>query len=195
MARAAGLQICGGNGMGFYNLEHSLRVCGFPPPPWLERGSIALISHSGSAFSGLCHTDRRFRFQPGGVAGQELVTTVATTWTSRLICRRLASSASSSNRARSRWLRRRTGEGAPARHSHRRPEGRAHRRERRPRAQPFRRAGRQPCAYQALFDRYGVIEVDDLDGLANCLLLFCQPRRAGKGGLATMHDSAACGSW
>ena len=45
------------------------------------------------------------------------------------------------------------------------------------------------AAYQALFDRYGVIEVDDLDGLANCLLLFGQPRRVGQGGLATMHDS------
>jgi acyl-CoA synthetase (NDP forming) len=45
------------------------------------------------------------------------------------------------------------------------------------------------AAYQALFDRHGVIEVDDLDGFANTLLLFSQPRRAGKGGLATMHDS------
>jgi acyl-CoA synthetase (NDP forming) len=26
MAKAAGLQLCGGNGMGFYNLEHGLRV-------------------------------------------------------------------------------------------------------------------------------------------------------------------------
>ena len=77
MARAAGLQICGGNGMGFYNLEHGLRVCGFPPPSWLDRGSIALISHSGSAYSGLCHTDRRFRFSLAVSAGQELVTTVA----------------------------------------------------------------------------------------------------------------------
>jgi acyl-CoA synthetase (NDP forming) len=45
------------------------------------------------------------------------------------------------------------------------------------------------AAYQALFDRYGVIEVDDLDSFANCLLLFGQPRRAGRGGLATVHDS------
>src|SRR6185312_11047371 len=77
MARAAGLQICGGNGMGFYNLEYGLRVCGFPPPAWLEQGNIALISHSGSAFSGLCHTDRRFRFSLAVSAGQELTTTVA----------------------------------------------------------------------------------------------------------------------
>src|SRR5262245_58031314 len=69
MAKEAGLQICGGNGMGFYNLEHGLRVCGFPPPSWLERGHIAFISHSGSAFSGLCHTDRRFRYSLAVSAG------------------------------------------------------------------------------------------------------------------------------
>ncbi|HTO81131.1 MAG TPA: acetate--CoA ligase family protein, partial [Methylomirabilota bacterium] len=45
------------------------------------------------------------------------------------------------------------------------------------------------AAYQAVFDRYGVVEVDDLDSFANCLLLFGQPRRAGRGGLATVHDS------
>ena len=77
MARSAGLQLCGGNGMGFYNLQHGLRVCGYPPPPWIERGEIALISHSGSAFSGLCHTDRRFRYSLAVSAGQELATSVA----------------------------------------------------------------------------------------------------------------------
>jgi acyl-CoA synthetase (NDP forming) len=45
------------------------------------------------------------------------------------------------------------------------------------------------AAYQALFDRYGVIRVDDLDHLANAMLLFSQPRRLGKGGLASIHDS------
>ena len=118
MARAAGLQICGGNGMGFYNLEHGLRVCGFPPPPWLEHGSIALISHSGSAFSGLCHTDRRFRFSLAVSAGQELATDGR-----RLPGLRAGYAVDArrrpvpGNRARSRRLRRRTGEGAPARHS------------------------------------------------------------------------------
>jgi acyl-CoA synthetase (NDP forming) len=45
------------------------------------------------------------------------------------------------------------------------------------------------AAYRAVFDRYGVIEVEDLDAFANCLLLFDQPRRVGSGGLATIHDS------
>jgi acyl-CoA synthetase (NDP forming) len=45
------------------------------------------------------------------------------------------------------------------------------------------------AAYQALFDRYGVMRVDDLDQLANALLLFSQPRRLAKGGVASIHDS------
>src|SRR5690606_37756122 len=45
------------------------------------------------------------------------------------------------------------------------------------------------AAYEALFDRYGVVQVDDLDELANALLLFGQGRRAAQGGLASVHDS------
>jgi acyl-CoA synthetase (NDP forming) len=190
MARAAGLQICGGNGMGFYNLEHGLRVCGFPPPPWLDHGSIALISHSGSAFSGLCHTDRRFRFSLAVSAGQELTTTVADYLdfaldmpSTRVVglfletVRDPAGFVVGLEKARQRDIPvvvlkvGRTAESAALALSH-----------------SGALAGNH-AAYQALFDRYGVIEVDDLDGFANCLLLFSQPRRAGPGGLATMHDS------
>jgi acyl-CoA synthetase (NDP forming) len=190
MARAAGLQICGGNGMGFYNLEHGLRVCGFPPPPWLDHGGIALISHSGSAFSGLCHTDRRFRFSLAVSAGQELTTTVADYLdfaldmpSTRVVglfletVRDPTGFVAGLEKARQRDIPivvlkvGRTAESAALALSH-----------------SGALAGNH-AAYQALFDRYGVIEVDDLDGFANCLLLFSQPRRARQGGLATMHDS------
>jgi acyl-CoA synthetase (NDP forming) len=190
MARAAGLQICGGNGMGFYNLEYGLRVCGFPPPAWLEQGNIALISHSGSAFSGLCHTDRRFRFSLAVSAGQELTTTVADYLdfaldmpSTRVVglfletVRDPAGFVATLEKARQRDIPivvlkvGRTAESAALALSH-----------------SGALAGNH-AAYQALFDRYGVIEVEDLDGFANCLLLFNQPRRAGKGGLATIHDS------
>jgi acetate---CoA ligase (ADP-forming) len=190
MARTAGLQICGGNGMGFYNLEHGLRVCGFPPPPGLAHGSIALISHSGSTFSGLCHTDRRFHFSLAVSAGQELTTTVADYLdfaldmpSTRVVglfletVRDPAGFVAALEKARRRDIPvvvvkvGRTAESAALALSH-----------------SGALAGNH-AAYQALFDRYGVIEVDDLDGFANCLLLFSQPRRVGQGGLATMHDS------
>jgi acyl-CoA synthetase (NDP forming) len=190
MARAAGLQICGGNGMGFYNLDHGLRVCGFPPPPWLERGHIALISHSGSAFSGLCHTDRRFRYGLAVSAGQELTTSVADYLdyaldmpSTRVVglfletVRDPAGFVAGLEKANARDIPivvvkvGRTAESAALALSH-----------------SGALAGNH-AAYQAVFDRYGVIEVDDLDALANCLLLFAEARRVARGGLATMHDS------
>jgi acetate---CoA ligase (ADP-forming) len=190
MAREAGLQICGGNGMGFYNLEQGLRVCGFPPPPWLERGHIALISHSGSAFSGLCHTDRRFRYSLAVSAGQELTTTVADYLdfaldmpSTRVVglfletVRDPAGFVTALERAKARDIPvvvvkvGRTAESAALALSH-----------------SGALAGNH-AAYQAVFDRYGVIEVDDLDSLANSLLLLADARRVAAGGLATMHDS------
>ena len=190
MARSGGLQLCGGNGMGFYNLEHGLRVCGFPPPPWLDHGGIALISHSGSAYSGLCHTDRRFRYSLAVSAGQELVTTVADylDFALDMPSTRVVGLFLETVRDPPRFVAAlekatardipivvlkvgRTAASAAFAASH-----------------SGALAGNH-AAYQALFDRHGVVEVDDLDAFANCLLLFGQPRRAGRGGLATMHDS------
>jgi acyl-CoA synthetase (NDP forming) len=45
------------------------------------------------------------------------------------------------------------------------------------------------AAYEALFDRYGVIRVDDEDELAATLLLLSHSRQPSRGGLAAMHDS------
>ena len=55
MARDAGIAICGGNGMGFLNLESDLRATGFATPDHIRRGNVAFISHSGSAFLMLLH--------------------------------------------------------------------------------------------------------------------------------------------
>ena len=43
--------------------------------------------------------------------------------------------------------------------------------------------------YQALFDRYGVQRVDDMDQLATALIMFAQPHPVGAGGLVSIHDS------
>ena len=39
-------------------------------------------------------------------------------------------------------------------------------------------------AYDALFDRYGVIRAEDFDEMFSTLLLFGEGKRAGKGGMA-----------
>jgi acyl-CoA synthetase (NDP forming) len=44
-------------------------------------------------------------------------------------------------------------------------------------------------AYEALFESHGVHRVESLDEMGDALALFVAGRRAGLGGLATMHDS------
>ncbi len=190
MAEAAGMALCGGNCMGFYNLDHDLRVCGFPPPEWLERGGVAFISHSGSAFTALVHNDRRFRFNLAVSSGQELVTTAAdyldyaleqpTTRAVGLFLETVRDPArfvAALEKAAARDIPvvalkvGRTAESAALAVSHSGAIAGDH------------------GAYEAVFDRYGVIQVDDLDELGNALLLMEGPRRVAKGGLASMHDS------
>ncbi len=189
-AAAAGLHICGGNGMGFYNLDHDLRVCGFPPPEWLERGGVTFISHSGSAFTALVHNDRRFRYNLAISSGQELATTAAdyldyaldqpTTRAVGLFLETVRDPArfvAALEKAAERDIPvvalkvGRTAESAALAVSHSGAIAGDH------------------GAYEAIFDRYGVMQVDDLDELGNALLLMESPRRAARGGIASMHDS------
>lgn len=189
-ARAAGLAICGGNCMGFYHMDFGLRVCGFPPPVWIRKGNVAFITHSGSAFSALCHTDRRFGFSLAVSAGQELATNVAeyldfaldipATKVVGLFLETVRDPAGFKE-ALAKAQRReipivalkvgRTAESAALAVSHSGAVAGNH------------------AAYQALFDRYGVIEVANMDELVNALHLFSGERKLAQGGLATMHDS------
>jgi acyl-CoA synthetase (NDP forming) len=189
-ASAAGMEICGGNGMGFYNFDHDLRVCGFPPPDGIERGGIAFISHSGAPFVALVHNDRRFRFNLAVSPGQELTTTAADYLdfaleqpTTRVVGLFLESVrdpkgfVAALEKAAARDIPvvvlkvGRTAASAALAVSHTGAIAGNH------------------GAYEALFDRYGVMEVRDLDSFGNTLLLMDGPRRPARGGLATMHDS------
>ncbi|HEV8065963.1 MAG TPA: CoA-binding protein, partial [Acidimicrobiales bacterium] len=77
VAAGAGMEVCGGGCMGFVNVAHGLRAIGYIEPYPLEPGSIALVTHSGSAFSALLRTDRGFRWSLAVSSGQELVTPAA----------------------------------------------------------------------------------------------------------------------
>ncbi|HKF60644.1 MAG TPA: acetate--CoA ligase family protein [Dongiaceae bacterium] len=190
LARGAGMAVCGGNGMGFYNNEAHVRLCGFPPPDWITSGPIALISHSGSAFSALVHNDRRFGYCLAVSAGQELVTNAADylDYALRMPSTRVVGLFLEAIRDPAGFLAGlelanqrdipviaikvgRTPESAKLALSH---------------------SGAlvgDEAVHRAVFRRHGVIEVEDLDEFANALLLFSQPRRLARGGLATMHDS------
>jgi acyl-CoA synthetase (NDP forming) len=47
----------------------------------------------------------------------------------------------------------------------------------------------EDAAFQALFDRYGVQRVEDMDELATALIMFSQPHTVAGGGLVAIHDS------
>ena len=76
-ARAAGMNICGANCMGYYTPGVGLRVASMYSPSGLRSGGIAWIAQSGSTFGALAHNDRRLGFSVVVSAGMELVTTVA----------------------------------------------------------------------------------------------------------------------
>lgn len=190
IAREAGMAVCGGNCMGFYHLNFGLRICGFPPPDWIRSGPIALITHSGTVFSALCHNDRRLRFGLAVSSGQELVTTAADYLDFALAqpgmrcvglfletVREPAGFVRALETARQRNIAvvalkvGRTAASAAMAASHSGAVAGNH------------------AAYRALFDRYDVIEVDNLDDFANTLRLFSGPRDLADGGLASMHDS------
>jgi acetate---CoA ligase (ADP-forming) len=189
IAAGAGMAVCGGNGMGFFNLERSLRICGYPEPPDLEPGPVAVVSHSGSVFSALLHNARELRFNLVVSAGNELVTSaaayldhaleLASTRVAALFLetvREPAAFRAALAKAAARAIpvvvlkvgRGRTARAMVAAHS-------------------GALAGEEG-AYQALFDAYGVAQVATLDELADtCELL--AGRRAHPGGLAAIHDS------
>jgi acetate---CoA ligase (ADP-forming) len=189
IARDTGMAVCGGNGMGFFNLEQSLRVCGYPEPADLAPGPVAVVSHSGSVFSALLHNDRGLRFNLVVSAGNELVTSAAAYLdhaldlpSTRVVAlfletvREPAAFRAALAKAAARAVpvvALKVGQGQAARVMVAAHSGAL--------------AG-EDGAYQALFDAYGVARVATLDELADtCDLL--AGRRAGPGGLAAIHDS------
>jgi acetate---CoA ligase (ADP-forming) len=77
IARDAGMAVCGGGCMGFVHVVNGLRAIGYVERDPLPAGPVALVTHSGSAFSALLRTRRRLGFTVAVSSGQELVTTTA----------------------------------------------------------------------------------------------------------------------
>jgi acyl-CoA synthetase (NDP forming) len=190
LARDAGMPVCGGNCMGFYNDLDRVWICGFPSPRQPGPGAIALIAHSGSVFGALAHNDPRLRLALAISPGQELTTGVAdyldyaverpevkvaglfieTARDPQGLVRALAKAADRGVPVVTLKVGR-TQAAAAAALTH-----------------TGAIAG-SDAAWEALFDRYGVIRVETLDELAASLLLFSTGRRASPGGLVSIHDS------
>ena len=182
LARDAGIAMCGGNGMGFLNLEANLRATGFATPDHIRRGNVTFISHSGSAFAALAFNDRGIGFNVIVSSGQEFVTDVADYMeyalglaSTRVIAMLIET------------VRRPDAFRAALAHAADRDipvialkVGRTERSKSMVTAHSGALAG-EDGAYEALFDAYGVLRVATLDEMADAMELFSSPRRVTTG--------------
>jgi acyl-CoA synthetase (NDP forming) len=187
----SGLIVCGANGMGFYNCADGVWVCGFDTRDnHVRGGNVTLISHSGSGMAGIMDCEERIDLNLAVSTGQELSVTMDQYMDYAL--------EQPETRAIGLFM-----------ESARNPEGMI---------AAFRKAsdkeipvvvlkvGRTELSarlavshsgaiagrddtYQALFDRYGVQRVRDMNELATALILFAQPHPVGQGDLVAIHDS------
>jgi acetate---CoA ligase (ADP-forming) len=190
LARTYGMALCGGNGMGFLNVERGLRACGFSEPWDLEPGPITFVSHSGSAFSAMLHNGRRLRFNLVVSSGLELVTTAADylDFALGLDSTRVIALFIETARDPDRFrlaLARSVDRGVPVvvlkvgRDEQAKALVTAH----------SGALGGEDGAYEALFDAYGALRVESFDEMTDTLELLSAGRAAAPGGLAAIHDS------
>lgn len=189
-ASAAGLAMCGGSSMGFYNRSLGLRIASFPSPPSLRAGGIAWIAQSGSAFSALAHNDRRLGFSLCVSSGMEMTTTAAdyADWALTRPQTRVVGLFLEQVRDPDRFTA--MLETANARDI---PVavlkvGRTARSAAMALSHTGAMAGND-TAFVALCRRHGVILVDDLDEMAAVLQTLDHRHRPAEGRLATFHDS------
>ena len=197
LTSAAGeMAVCGAGCMGFANPARGVRAIGYLERNPLPLGPIALVTHSGSAFSTLLRTHRRLEFSLAVSSGQELVTSLADyleyaldleqTKVVGLLLETLRDvprlrKALSAAAERDIAVVALTVGGSPT--------GRAM-----VSAHSGALAG-DDAAWEALFAAYGVHRVRDMDELADSLEAFAIGRRVkatgGRIGIATVHDSGA----
>ncbi len=193
LAKQAGIAVCGSNGMGFYNIAEALYAGLFP----MNRnrhdklpGGISFISQSGSAFAALAHNGCRLKFNLCVSCGNEMVTTVADYMDWAL--------SRSDTRVIALFL-----------ETVREPKAFTDALERARRLDipvVVMKVGKSPlgarlakthtgaiagnhAAWEAVFDRYNVVEVDDFNEMGAALAMFQSGRRAGAGDLATIQES------
>ena len=189
--RESDLLVCGANGMGFYNCRDGVWACGFDTrEDHVRGGNVTLISHSGSGMCGIVDCEGRIDFNLAVSTGQELcvgmhdymdfaievhntkvigvfVETVRDPQAMIAVLKKA--------------------------NEHRIPVvaikvGRTKLSARLAVSHSGAMAGTD-AAYQALFDRYGVQRVDDMDEFAHALMMFAQPHPVADGGLVCLHDS------
>lgn len=187
---AAGMLVCGANGMGFYNIRDKVWACGFDSRLHEGPGNASLISHSGSGMSGIVDCEQRLQFNFAVSAGNEIAVTMDQYLDFALdlpetrvvgLFVETARNPEGFRNALAKAARKRipivalkvgkTARAAALTISH-----------------SGAMAG-DDATYAALFDYYGVHRVADMDELATAMIVFAAMNPIGPGGLATLHDS------
>lgn len=189
--RRAGLLVCGANGMGYYNFHDGIWACGFDTRGnHVRGGNVTLISHSGAGMSGIIDCEERIDFNLAVSTGQELCVTMdqymdfaIEQMNTRVIGLFMETARNPAGLAAvlAKAARRNIPVVAVK-------VGRTELAARLTVSHSGAMAG-QDAAYQALFDRYGVQRVEDMDELASALIMFAQPHAVAAGGLVAIHDS------
>ena len=189
-AMSAGLLIAGANGMGFYNVRDRVLAGGFDTRDHPYPGNVSLISQSGAGMSGIVDCEQRLQFNFAVSSGYELTVSMEDYLdyaldldetlvvglfleTSRYPQKLIQAFKKASQRNIPIVVLKvgRTDLAAELAVSH-----------------SGALAGSDQC-YNAVFDRYGVQRVDDMDQLATALIMFAQTRQITQGGLVSLHDS------
>jgi acyl-CoA synthetase (NDP forming) len=189
--RESGLLVCGANGMGFYNCRDGVWACGFDTREnHVRGGNVTLISHSGSGMCGIVDCEGRIDFNLAVSTGQELCVSMHDYMDFAIEAHKtnvigLFMETVRDPQAMIAVLKKAN--------EHRIPVvaikvGRTKLSARLAVSHSGAMAG-SDAAYQALFDRYGVQRVDDIDEFAHALMMFAQPHPVADGGLVCLHDS------
>ena len=185
-----GVLVCGANGMGFYNFADRVTVGGFATRPNHIAGNVALISHSGSGMAGIMDSDERINFNLTVSAGQELsvgmhdyldfALEMPTTEVVGLFMETvrepdlMIQAFKKATRKQIPIVVIKTGKtkrSAELTVSH-----------------SGALAGSDEC-HNAVFSKFGIQRVNDMNELADTLIMFAQPHSLAEGNLVTIHDS------
>lgn len=188
--REAGMLVCGANGMGFYNVRDHVLACGFDSTMHEPPGNICIISHSGSGMCGIIDCDQRVRTNLSVSTGNELSVTMdeyldfALDLPETKVVGLFVETARNPDGFKA----------ALAKAADKRipivaiKVGKTKKAAELTVSHSGAMAG-DDAAYQALFDRYGVHRVADMDEFATALIMFAEMNPIGPGGLVTLHDS------
>ncbi len=187
---AAGMIVCGANGMGFYNVRDGVWACGFDSSDHRPPGNVTIISHSGSGMSGIIDCEERLDINLAVSTGNELSVTMDEylDFALDLPETRVVGLFIETARNPAGFL-------AALEKAARRKipivalkTGRTKAAARLAVSHSGAIAG-DDATYDALFERYGVQRARDQDEWTTMLILFAQLHPVGKGGLVTLHDS------